>query len=156
MEGSMTSQPQYDIELSHDFDSRPARVYRAFADPDEFVQWYGPPGFPVRRETVEIDARVGGPHRFAMVSEADPAMRTGFDGRFTEVIDNQLLASSGSWDGIPGQPEPWPSNLRVEFHDNDGATRLVLLEGPHPAGSADLGRQSWEIMFAKLDALLAA
>jgi Activator of Hsp90 ATPase homolog 1-like protein len=85
------------------------RVYKAFTDPDEFARWYGPVGFPVRRDTVELDARAGGSQRFVMVSEADPSIRTGFTGSFTEVIPNRLLASSGSWDGIPGQKDPWPS-----------------------------------------------
>jgi uncharacterized protein YndB with AHSA1/START domain len=90
-------------------------------------------GFPVHRDTVELDARVGGRQRFAMVSDDDPATRTGFDGRFDEVVKNELFSSSGAWDGIPGQAEAWPSNLRVEFHDQDGKTRLVVREGPHPA-----------------------
>ena len=68
---------------------------------------------------------------------------------------NQLLASSGSWDGIPGQDDTWPSHLRVEFHDENGKTRLVLREGPHPVGTAEMGRVAWQMMFAKLDTLLA-
>lgn len=151
----MTEKPHYDIELTRVFDAPRERVYQAFTDPDEFAQWYGPVGFPARRDTVELDARVGGSQRFVMVGEADPSTRTGFNGRFTEVVANQLLASSGSWDGIPGQDDPWPSHLRVEFHDADGKTRLVLREGPHPAGMADMGRQAWEMMFAKLDTLVA-
>ena len=91
-----------------------------------------------------------------MVGEADPSMRTAFDGRFTQVVDNQLLVSSGTWEGIPGQKDPWESHLRVEFFDDDGKTRVVLREGPHPGGTADLGRQAWEMMFAKLEALLTS
>jgi hypothetical protein len=30
----------------------------------------------------------------------------------------------------------------VEFHDQDGKTPLVVREGPHPPGTADLGRQA--------------
>ena len=78
-------------------------LYKAFADPDQFARWYGPAGFPVPRETIDIDARVGGRQRFTMVGEADPSMRTAFDGNFTEVVANQLLASTGTWHGIPGQ-----------------------------------------------------
>jgi hypothetical protein len=43
----------------------------------------------------------------------------------------------------------------VDFHDADGKTRLVLREGPHPAGTAEMGRGAWQMMFAKLDTLLA-
>jgi hypothetical protein len=59
-------------------------------------------------------------------------MRSGFDGVFTEVVQNEVLASYGAWDGIPGQTGPWQSNLRVELTDQGDTTRLVVREGPHP------------------------
>ena len=150
----MTDESPYDIEVSQVLPGRPDRVFQAFTDPDLFVRWYGPAGFPAARETVEIEARVGGPHRFTMVSEADPSFRTGFEGRFTEVVPNELLVSTGAWGGIPGQAGTWASNLRVELAREGDATRVVVLEGPHPPGTADLGRQSWTEMFTKLESLL--
>jgi hypothetical protein len=65
-----------------------------------------------------------------------------------------VLTSSGTWHGIPGQEHGWSSTLRVEFHDQSGTTTLVVREGPHPEGMADLGRLSWQMMFAKLETLL--
>jgi uncharacterized protein YndB with AHSA1/START domain len=118
-ESAMTDHP-YDIEITRVFDAPPERVYQAFTDPDQFARWYGPVGFPVHRDTVEVDARVGGRQRFELVGEADPSMQTGFDGRFDEVVQNELLSSRGAWNGIPGQTDAWPSNLRVEFHDDEG------------------------------------
>jgi uncharacterized protein YndB with AHSA1/START domain len=150
----MSASPGYDVEITHVVDAPPERVYGAFTDPAVFARWYGPPGFPVDPETVEFDARVGGRQKFAMVAEADPSMRTAFDGRLVEVVENALLASRGEWDGIPGQSAPWPSNLRVELHEEDGKTRVVLREGPHPPGTADLGRRAWEMMFPKLESVL--
>jgi uncharacterized protein YndB with AHSA1/START domain len=150
----MTDEDKYDVEITRDFDVAAERVYEAFTVPDLFALWYGPVGFPVARETVELDARVGGRQRFVMVSVADPDMRSGFEGHFTEVAENVRLASSGTWDGIPGQADPWPSNLRVDLYLADGKTRVVLREGPHPAGTADLGREAWEMMFSKLEAVL--
>jgi uncharacterized protein YndB with AHSA1/START domain len=150
----MSASPEYDVEITHVFDAPPARVYRAFTDPAEFARWYGPPGFPLDPETVQFDARVGGRQQFAMVAEEDPSMRTAFHGRLVEVVENALLVSRGAWDGIPGQPAPWPSNLRVELHEENGKTRLVLHEGPHPPGTADLGRQAWEMMLPKLESVL--
>jgi len=150
----MTDDDEYDIEIARDFDAPARRVYEAFIVPDQFARWYGPVGFPVSRDSVDIDARVGGRHRFVMVSDADPDMRSGYDGHFTEVAEDERLASSGTWDGIPGQANPWPSNLRVDLHHEDGKTNVVVREGPHPAGMTDLGRQAWEMMFIKLEALL--
>jgi uncharacterized protein YndB with AHSA1/START domain len=152
----MPASPEYDVEIEHVFDAPSERVYKAFTDPAEFARWYGPPGFPVDPETVEVDARVGGRHRFAMVAEGDPSMRTVFDGRLDEVVENELLASSGAWEGIPGQSAPWQSSLRVELQEEDGKTRLVLREGPHPPGTVDVGRQSWEMMFPKLESVLGS
>jgi uncharacterized protein YndB with AHSA1/START domain len=152
----VTEPPAYDIEVIRVIDAPPARVYEAFTDPDQFAEWYGPPGFPVDRDTVELDVGVGGQQRFTMVSDADPSMRSAFDGRFVEVVPNELLASSGAWEGIPGQAGAWPSNLRVEVHDQNGKTRLVIREGPHPPGTADMGRQAWELMLPKLESMLRA
>ena len=67
----MTQHP-YDIEITRVFDAPPERVDQAFTDPDQFARWYGPVGFPVRRDSVEVDARVGGRQRFEMVGEAGP------------------------------------------------------------------------------------
>jgi uncharacterized protein YndB with AHSA1/START domain len=144
----------YDIKIAKLLSAPPERVYEAFTDPDQFARWYGPDGFPVERSTLEVDARVGGHHRFAMVAEVDPSMRTVFRGHFTEVAENKVLAITGAWEGIPGQAEEWQSGLRVEFHDDDGGTRLVVREGPHPPGTAELGRQAWEMMLPKLESLL--
>jgi uncharacterized protein YndB with AHSA1/START domain len=151
----MTETSPYDIEVTRIVDAPPERVYAAFTDPDQFAEWYGPVGFPVDRDSVELDARVQGRQRFAMVSDADPSMRTEFDGSFIEVVPNQLLSSRGAWEGIPGQAAAWPSNLQVEFHDQEGRTRLVVREGPHPPGTADLGRQAWEMMLPKLESLVS-
>ena len=151
----MTETEPYDIDLSRLIEAPPTRVYRALTDPDQFATWYGPVGFPVDRASVEIDARIGGRVRFAMVGEADPSMRTAFDGTFVEVIENELLSSGGTWAGVPGQASGWPSNLRVELHAADGGTRIVVREGPHPPGTADLGRQAWEMMLPKLGSLVS-
>ena len=135
----MSATPPYDIEISRVLGATPDRVFEAFSNPDQFSRWYGPDGFPVARDSVELDPRVGGRQRFTMVAEADPTMRTGFDGRFTEVVAGELLASRGAWDGIPGQAAAWDSNLRVELFDEGGKTRLVIFARV----LTRLGRPKW-------------
>ena len=150
----MTDDDPYDIELTRVFDAAARARVQGVHRSTPIRPLVRPGRVPGARDAVELDARVGGRQRFVMVSDADPAMRTTFDGHFTEVTNGVCLACSGAWDGIPGQADPWPSNMRVEFHGEGDRTRVVLREGPHPPGTADLGRQAWEMMFTKLDSVL--
>jgi hypothetical protein len=84
MTESMAETPDYDIEITRVIDAPPERIYQAFIDPEQFAEWYGPVGFPVHRDTVELDPRVGGRQQFTMASEADPSMRT--DGKTRLVV----------------------------------------------------------------------
>lgn len=145
----MSPDPGYDLDLTRVLNAPAERVYRAFTDPDRFARWYGPPGMSVPRDTVHLDARPGGRLRFVMVADANPDLRSAMTVHFTEVVQDRLLAATQDAE-IPGRPAPWTSHLRVEFHDQDGQTRLVLREGPHPDGMVDLGRQAWEHMLPKL------
>ena len=152
--GSTTS--GYDIEYTHTVAAAPDRVFAAFTEADLFARWYGPPGFPVPRDEVEIDPRPGGVYRFAMVGEGDPSMRTPFDGKVADVVPGSMLAVDGAWQGVPGTDGPWASGLRVELTPDDGGTRVIVREGPHPAGTADFGRQAWAMMLPKLEAAVAS
>jgi uncharacterized protein YndB with AHSA1/START domain len=152
----------FDIDVTYVVAAPRDRVYRAFTDADQLAGWYGPPGFPLDRESVEVDARAGGTMSFTMVGEDDPSMRTGTKGQFTEVAEGEVLEWTQEWHGIPGQDGTWSNLMRVELAesdadeggDGDGATRVVVREGPHPPGTADMGRQAWELMLSKLDAFL--
>jgi hypothetical protein len=77
-------------------------------------------------------------------------VRTEVCGRDLELLD--IVQSVELDDG--SQTEAWPSSLRVEFHRHDDKTRLVVREGPHLPGMAELGRQAWETMLPKLESLL--
>ncbi len=44
---------------------------------------------------------------------------------------------------------------RIEFHDEDGRTRLVIRQGPLHPGDGGMARAGWESSFTKLDTLLA-
>jgi uncharacterized protein YndB with AHSA1/START domain len=141
------------IEITRIFDAPRALVYRAFTDPGQLAQWFGPPGCSVPRESVEVDARPGGHLRFVMTG---PDVRSPVDATFTEVVENELLAAEMVADGVPGAPGPLRVQLRLEFHDEgNGKTRLELRQGQFADGQlgADT-RSGWESSFTKLDALL--
>ncbi|WP_200216600.1 SRPBCC family protein [Micromonospora coerulea] len=141
-----------DLVITRVFDAPRELVYRAFTDPDQLAAWFGPAGWSVPRETVSVEARVGGHQRFTMVNDADPSMASAVDATFTELVENELLVGTQRVDFGAGEIA---MALRLEFHDEGGRTRLVLRQGPHRPELTGGAREGWASSFDKLDALLA-
>jgi uncharacterized protein YndB with AHSA1/START domain len=151
------TEPMYELALSRVFDAPRDLVYRAFTDPDQLAQWFGPVGFVVPRDTVQVDARPGGYQRFVMVNADDPSQRSPVDATFTEVIENELLVGEQVVAGIPGFEGIKTMTLRLEFHEEPGGkTRLELRQGPFTHQLEEGTREGWNSSFGKLDDLLSA
>jgi uncharacterized protein YndB with AHSA1/START domain len=147
----VTAAAKEEIFLSRVFDASPELVYRAFVDPDQLCIWFGPEGFSVPFESVQIDARPGGFQRFMLVSDADPSVRSRVDATFAEVVDNELLVGHQEIEGVPGTRVM----LRLEFHQEaHGKTRLDLRQGPFTEDRGELTKTGWESSFVRLDTLL--
>lgn len=152
----MTEAADHELLINRVFDAPRELVYRAFIDPDQLSQWFGPVHFSVPRDTIEIDPRPGGVQRFVMICDDDPEFTSAVDARFTEVIENELLVGTQEVQEVPGYPGPTEQMiLRLEFHDEGGKTRLVLRQGPLTAEIVGRAREGWESSFTKLDDLLA-
>jgi uncharacterized protein YndB with AHSA1/START domain len=149
------SAPTTDLVITRIFDAPRDVVYRAFTDPDQLAQWFGPVGYSVPRDSVSIDARIGGHQRFTMVSDADPSQASPVDATFVEVIENELLVGEQDTSAVAGLGGV-TMRLRVEFHDEGGKTRLVVTQGPYTEEIAGYAREGWASSFTKLDTLLTA
>ena len=84
------------IRIIREFDAPPERVFRAWTDPELFVQWIGPRSIDTTIE--KWDARTGGEWRYTGTRE-DFAM--GFWGSFHEVRPAERLVQTFSFDGAP-------------------------------------------------------
>lgn len=147
------------LHIERVFDAPRELVWKAFTDPGEVAQWFGPVGYHVPRESVEIDLRVGGVYKLEMVPDSDEYPPAGeSSGTIVELVENELLVNEEKIEGE--MVEFFGADLirmRLELHDEpDGRTRIVLDQGPY--GEAVLGdaKTGWESSFTKLDALLAA
>ena len=146
-----------ELHIERVFDAPRELVWKAFTDPDQFSQWFGPVGYTVPRESVDVDPRVGGHQRFTMVPD-DPSYPPGgpSEGIFDQIVENELLLIhedlSGEMAELFGAER---ITLRIELHDEEGKTRLVLRQGPYKDDFVGNARDGWNSSFTKLDALLA-
>ena len=144
-----------ELVITRIFDAPRELVYRAFTDPDQLAAWFGPVGWSVPRDSVDMDVRVGGHQRFTMVNDEDPSMTSPANATFIEVIENELLVGEESVAHIPDFGAD-VLRLRIELHDEEGGrTRLVLTQSPFPEAMSDGAREGWGSSFTKLDKLLA-
>jgi uncharacterized protein YndB with AHSA1/START domain len=148
--------PTRDLVITRYFDAPRERVYQAFLDPDQLAQWFGPVGYSVPRESIDVDNRVGGHQRFVMVSDDDPSARSSINATFVELVENELIVGAEDVDGIPGTSGTVRMMLRVELSDEGGRTKLVLRQGPQLPDMHGNARLGWESSFTKLDALLTS
>ncbi|MCW2799335.1 MAG: hypothetical protein JWQ70_807 [Aeromicrobium sp.] len=144
-----------EVNISRYFDASPALIYRAFTDPEQLAQWFGPLVFSVPLDTVSVDARPGGHWRMTMVGKDDPSWRAPIDTTFTEVVENQLLVGYEVAHGVPGLEDGTRLTLSIEFIPEGEGTRLELRQGPLPEETREMSAVGWAQSFHKLDALLA-
>jgi len=146
-----------DLIIERVFDAPRELVWKAFTDPDQLAEWFGPVGYHVPRESVSIDLRVGGHQRLEMVRDSDDFPPGGpVDTEYDELVEPSLIV--GHQDVTEDMVEFFGSSrigLRIELHDEGGKTRLVLHQGPYGDHILENARNGWGSSFTKLDRLLA-
>jgi uncharacterized protein YndB with AHSA1/START domain len=119
-----------DVLITRTFDAPRDQVFNAWIDPDQVAAWYGPGHMEIPRDSVRIDARVGGRWEVTMVPRAGGE---GFPIRYeiVELVEPELLVMRS--DPMPGHPDG--TLVRVELHDHGPKTRMTLSDGPFPTGA---------------------
>jgi len=113
------------ILVTREFDAPKHLVYKAFTTPELVRRWW----HANRGEmtVAEIDLRVGGKWRYVMV--ADGGMEVGFHGEYREIVPNERIVSTETFEGLPeGVSEEDGTTVNTAtFAETDGRTTLTLL-----------------------------
>ena len=122
------------------------RVFRAWTDPEELKQWWGPGEFTT--PVAQIDLRPGGSYLLVMQPGHGDALRV--VGTYRQIEPPSRLVYTWRWD------TPWSdgseSIVTVDFIGRGQETEVVVLhEGFGPEGE-DPYRQGWEGGLQKLAA----
>ena len=134
--------------LVRDFDATPEEIWSAWTDPDEISQWLHPRGLSTPRESVTIDARVGGRYAFTMVHDGtESSYPTG--GVYLELQPFERLVFT--W-GVPDADPSEAPVVTVTLGANGDRTRMTFdvrgVEGAPGDGSFYDG---WDSTFDVLD-----
>lgn len=136
------------LRLERRLAAPPARVYRAFTNPNELRKWWGPEGFTTPEAT--LDVRVGG--AYALTMKAPDGDLYYLSGKFRVVDPPQRLVYTWAWkEGGYGGLQ---TLVTLEFEADAKGT---LLRVTHEAMTSDemLGdhKDGWSSALGKLERL---
>jgi uncharacterized protein YndB with AHSA1/START domain len=110
-----------EIEITRVYDAPRELVWRAWTEPEELVQWWGPSGWSTPLDTVTMEVRPGGTFRLTSISDEGAEMPV--VGVYREVVEPERLV-------LEEPPEhAWHegSGSRVTFTDlGEGRTEVAL------------------------------
>jgi uncharacterized protein YndB with AHSA1/START domain len=119
------------ILITRDFAAPRHLVYKAMTTPELVKQWWHAKRGKV--SDVEIDLRVGGKWRYAMVT-TDGEMEVAFHGEFREIVEYERVVQTEAYEGIP-DPDANASLNTMTMTDIDGGTHVeILIEHPTKEG----------------------
>ena len=117
------------ILITREFAAPKHLVYKAWTTPELIKRWWH-----AKRGTMtvaEVDLRVGGAWRFAMV--ADGGFEVAFHGEYREIVPNERIVSTEVYEWAPrGEDGPEQPTLNtVTFTERNGRTTVtILVEAP--------------------------
>lgn len=119
-----------EILISREFDAPKHLVYRAYTEPALVKRWWA--GDRGEVASIEIDLRVGGAWRYAMV--ATGGFEVAFHGEFTEIVPNERLSRTEIFEGAPDAP----ATSTLTLTEKDGRTTMEILVRHDTRASRDM------------------
>ena len=112
------------IVITREFDAPRHLLFKAWTTPELVKRWW----HAKRGEATiaEIDLRVGGAWRYAMVTE--DGFEVAFHGEYRELVPNERIVSTEVYEGAPQGDAPEEGTLNTAtFTEADGRTTLTIL-----------------------------
>jgi uncharacterized protein YndB with AHSA1/START domain len=110
------------ILITREFNAPRHLVFRAYTEPELIRRWWA--GKRGRVTSVEVDLRVGGTWRYAML--ASQGFEVAFHGTFHEIVPDERIVTTEVYEGAPDPSGEGVLNT-VTFAEHEGRTTLTLL-----------------------------
>jgi uncharacterized protein YndB with AHSA1/START domain len=126
------------------------RVFRAFTDPGELAEWWGPKGFTA--PSIELDLRPGGTYRIAMQPPDGDLFY--LSGEFREVDPPARLAYTFRWEDP--DPDDRETVVTLSFEDlGESAEVMCTQRAFSTEGRRALHEQGWTDSLDRLQELMS-
>ena len=119
----LTLPAENEIRVTREFDAPAHLVYKAYTTPELMRRWWHANRGEVT--VVEIDLRVGGRWRSAMVTP--DGMSVAFHGEYREIVPNEKLVSTEVYEAEGVSEDDATLNTATFTDLGDGRTRLEIL-----------------------------
>jgi uncharacterized protein YndB with AHSA1/START domain len=144
--------PEGGITITRIFDAPRERVWREWADPEAFADWFGGSESEVPLSTVSMDVRPGGSWRLTMFADRG-RHEIHWKGEYLEVVEPERIVFT-----ISDQPGDEAHELiTVVLTDlGDGRTEMVFQQrGRLPTEVYERAGQGWSSFFDRIAERLA-
>ena len=113
------------IQIVREFDAPARLVFRAFTEPDLVRRWWHANRGEVT--ACEIDLRVGGAWRYAMVTP--DGMEVAFHGTYLEIEPGRRLVTRETYEGLPERvsEEQGSTTNSITLDETGGRTVMTML-----------------------------
>ena len=113
------------ILITREFDAPKHLVWQAFTTPELVKRWWNAKRGEMT--VADIDLRVGGKWRYAMVT--DDGIEVAFHGEYREVVPGERIVSTETFEGVPPEvsEEDATTINTASFEEADGRTTLTIL-----------------------------
>ena len=146
-----------ELIIEREFTSPSDLVFKAWANPEMAMKWWGPKGFTC--PVCKIDFKVGGKYLNCMRSPEDKDYWS--TGVYQEIIPREKIVCNDSFADAEGNivsseyygMKGFPKELHVTitFKEENGKTKMTLRHLGIPSGEImDSTRKSWNESFDKL------
>lgn len=137
------------LTLTRRLRARPEKVFAAWTQAEQLVQWFGPTNVRPGSAKADLDVRVGGRYRLSFVRDDGEYFEAG--GIYREVVPNERLVFSWAWHSTPERE----SVVTIELKPDAIGTLMIFHHAQFFDETArDNHKRGWSAFFDKLDAFV--
>lgn len=147
----MPQSHQYELNITRFFDVPRKRVFNAWLDKQDVLQWQGPNSHPI--VSTESDVREGGAWH-SVLQDKMTGEKLFYGGIYKIIQEPELLVMNFAWEDDKGNPG-LKTIISIRFEEVDNKTKMhfhqAMLESIE---SRDSHGEGWRSAFDRLEKLL--